>query len=84
MARYFFHVVNGKFMPDNTGTDCENAEEVRGRAVEAAGAMIQEQGFDLWKTGSWYMFVCDEANNTLLKLVFQAEALTGQLGEMPH
>ena len=84
MPRYFFHVVNGHFMPDETGTECGSAAEVRARAVEAAGAMIQEQGFDLWKTGSWYMFVCDEANNTLLKLVFDAEDLTGQLGDMPH
>ena len=30
------------------------------------------------------MFVCHGANNTLLKLVFEAEELTGQLGDMPH
>ena len=84
MSRYFFHVVNGQFIPDPTGTECDSSEQVRARAVEAAGAMIQEQGYHLWKTGSWHMFVCDENNNTLLKLAFEAVDLTGELGDTPH
>ena len=84
MARYFFHVANGQFAPDNACTECANAQEVRSAAIEAAGDMIHEQGVGLWKTGRRYMFVCDEANNTLLRLAFEKEDLTGQLGDMAH
>jgi hypothetical protein len=46
--------------------------------------MISEQGLQLWKTGSWIMFVCDEQNRTLLKLQFDAADLTGALStEIP-
>jgi hypothetical protein len=47
--------------------------------------MISEQGLQLWKTGSWIMFVCDEQNRTLLKLQFDAADLTGALSDGdPH
>jgi len=81
MPRYFFHVVNGEFLPDTEGHECASDEEVKAVAAEAAGAMIREQGFALWKTGSWFMFVCDEKNQTLLKLQFDAVDLTGALSD---
>lgn len=79
MPRYYFHVVNGEFLPDTEGHECSSDEQVKAEAAEAAGAMIREQGLHLWKTGSWIMFVCDEQNRTLLKLQFDAEDLTGAL-----
>jgi hypothetical protein len=81
MPRYFFHVVNGEFMPDHEGHECGSDEHVKAEAARAAGAMISEQGLTLWKTGSWIMFVCDEQNRTLLKLQFSAEDLTGAMSE---
>ncbi len=79
MPRYYFHVVNGEFMPDDLGHECANDEEVKAEAARTAGAMIRDQGLKLWKTGSWSMFVCDASNHTLLKLTFEAEDLTGTL-----
>jgi len=79
MPRYFFHVVNGAFMPDTVGHECISGDDVKREAAEAAGAMIREQGLHLWKTGSWIMFVCDESNRTLRKLQFEARDLTGVL-----
>lgn len=79
MPRYFFHVVNGSFMPDTVGHECASPDEVKAEAAKAAGAMIKEQGLTLWGTGSWIMFVCDEQNRTLLKLQLSAEDLTGAL-----
>jgi hypothetical protein len=52
MPRYFFHVVNGAFMPDTVGHECISGDDVKREAAEAAGAMIREQGLHLWKTGS--------------------------------
>lgn len=76
MPRYFFHVVNGKFMPDSNGLECASPEEVKATAVRAAGEMLHDQGIDLWRTGRWDMYVCDDRNRTCLKLSFSAELLT--------
>jgi hypothetical protein len=77
MARYFFHVINGSFLPDTVGTECATEDAVKAAAVEAAGEMLRDQGLGLWKTGRWDMFVTDEKNKTHLKLSFTAEELTG-------
>jgi hypothetical protein len=81
MARYFFHVVDGEFIPDVEGHECASDDEVKAIATEAAGAMIRDQGIGLWKTGSWFMFVCDEQNRTLIKLQFEAEDLALSKGK---
>lgn len=79
MSRFFFHVVNGSFMPDHEGMECSTTDEVKTEAVKAAGAMIHDQGSAVWNTGHWDMFVCDERNRTYLKLSFTVEDLTGKL-----
>ena len=79
MPRYFFHVVNGGFVPDQIGTECADTDEVKALAVKSAGEMLTDQGRRLWQTGRWDMFVCDEQNKTLLKLSFDADDLTGKV-----
>ena len=75
MPRYFFHVINGSFVPDHTGTECSTLNEVKAQAVKAASAMLDDQGLQLWETRHWDMYVCDEQNRTRLKLAFTAEDL---------
>ena len=79
MARYFFHVVDGDFVPDSVGLDCKDATEVKVEAVKIAGAMIADQGAGVWTTGHLDMFVCDDKQKTHLKLSFVAEELSGEL-----
>lgn len=76
MPRYFFHVINGSFVPDHTGTECSTLDDVKTAAVKAAGAMLDDQGLQLWETRHWDMYVCDEQNRTRLRLAFTAENLT--------
>jgi hypothetical protein len=80
VPRYFFHVVNNHFIPDPTGIECATADEVKAQAVISAGSMLKEMGLDVWNTNRWYMFVTGEDNRTQLKLSFDAEDLTGELG----
>ena len=80
MARYFFHVINGEFIPDNTGLECVTQDDVKDHAVRIAGEMLKDQGLKLWDTGHYDMFVCDEKNRTLLKLSFTAEAFPHTAG----
>ena len=85
MARYFFHVVDGQFIPDTQGVECATTDEVKSEAVRSAGELLEEQGLGLWETGRWDMFICDEQNNTLLKLSFEARDLTGGMsGGLSH
>ena len=81
MSRFFFHVINGDFIPDNEGMECRDAAEVKARAVEIAGAMLKDQGLTLWQTGRYDMFVCDGNNKTHLRLSFHAEDLKGDLSQ---
>lgn len=83
MPRYFFHVVNGDFIPDNEGMEIAEVDRVKDEAVRIAGDMIRDQGLKLWKTGRYDMYVVDERNKTQLKLSFEAEDLTGELSGEP-
>lgn len=76
MSRYFFHVVNGEFLPDQVGFECATADDVKAQAVIATGEMLKDQGIKIWKTRRFYMFVTDDQNQTRLKLAFDAEDLT--------
>lgn len=83
MPRFFFHVVNGDFIPDQHGVECKDGDQVKAEAVRIAGEMLKDQGLQLWRTGRFNMFVTDERNKTQLKLSFQAEDLTGDLSGDP-
>lgn len=80
MSRYYFHVVNGEFIPDPDGVECANDEAAKAEAVRITGAMIEDQGIELWNTKRFDMFVCDEKNQTRFKLSFALEELR-QLSE---
>lgn len=83
MPRFFFHVVNGDFIPDTEGIECKDGAEVKRNAVRIAGDMLADQGLNAWRTGRYDMFVVDERNKTQLKLSFEAEDLTGELSGEP-
>ena len=80
MPQYYFHVVNGEFLPYTEGVECPTLEEAKKQAVIAAGAMLKDQGLKLWKTKRYYMFVANEKNETCLKLAFDVEDLTDGTG----
>jgi hypothetical protein len=75
MPRYFFHVVDGEFIPDSHGIECLNEGQVKGEAVRIVGEMLKSQGIDVWNTKHFDMFVCDDKNLTRFKLSFAAEEL---------
>ena len=75
MSRYFFHVVNGEFIPDPHGMECSDEAKAKAEAVRIVGEMLKDQGIEMWKTKHFDMFVCDDKNQTLFKLSFAAEEL---------
>ena len=75
MPRYFFHVVNGEFIPDTHGMEFSEESQVKDQAVLIVGEMLRDQGIEIWKTKHFDMFVCNDKNQTRFKLSFAAEEL---------
>lgn len=78
MPKFYFHVINGDFVPDLQGMECSTFDEVKAQAVRVAGEMLKDQGLSVWSTGRYDMFVCDAGNQTRLRLTFHAEVLKDQ------
>ena len=60
MARYYFHISNGRTELDTEGTDFDNLQAARASAVSLAGAVIAEEcGATLWDGQPWTLWVTD-------------------------
>jgi hypothetical protein len=46
MARYYFHVIDGKFLVDDEGTECRGITDVREQAIATAGAILRDSAED--------------------------------------
>lgn len=68
MPRYFFHVVDGHELPDETGTELPGLAEARHQAVHTAGQLLRDSGDDLWSGHDWRMHVIDERGEELFVL----------------
>ena len=75
MARYFFHVMDGRFLVDEEGTECLNVAHAREQSVATAGAILKDLGGTYPSGVEWQMHVTDEEKVTLFKLRFSLEEL---------
>jgi hypothetical protein len=73
MTRYFFHVANGRDMPDPEGSEFSEMTAVREAALRTAGELLREGGDAFWQGHEWRMQVLDEDGNEALTLRFSAE-----------
>lgn len=64
MARYFFHIMNGKVIVDEVGMELAGMDQVRLEAIRSAGQMLSD-GRHAWKGQAWQMIVAD-ADNTIV------------------
>jgi len=72
MARYFFHVADGRDYPDLQGTELANLDAARKEALRFASTLLGEADERFWASGEWHMRVTDETDLTLFELTFQA------------
>ncbi|QQR39700.1 DUF6894 family protein [Devosia rhizoryzae] len=70
MPRYFFHVRDGQYAPDLSGTLCESDEHARSEAILWAIAMISELGSQFFDIRGWQMRVEEEGGRQLFTLYF--------------
>jgi hypothetical protein len=72
MPRYFFHIVDGKFLVDTDGIELPDMPAVRVEAIAAAGEILKDFA-TRWTGAEWQMHVTNEAEDTVLKLTFSAK-----------
>jgi hypothetical protein len=72
MPRYFFHVADGRDIPDLEGTVLPSPAEARSEAIRTAGEIIKSEGAEFWDGTEWQMTVKDEAGASMFTLRFSA------------
>jgi hypothetical protein len=72
MARYFFHVTDGRDYPDLQGTELPDLGAAKREAVRFAATLLAEHADKFWDTGEWHLRVADEHNLTLFQMTFFA------------
>lgn len=75
MARYFFHIMNGKAEIDTVGVELPDLETVRTEAITSAGEMISK-GDQTWGGNAWQMVVADNEGT----IVFGVSVATDRHG----
>lgn len=75
MPRFYFHVIDGKFLVDDEGTECIGIAQVREQAIATAGAILRDYAGDFPSGLEWQMHVTDDAKATVFKLRFSMEEL---------
>lgn len=76
MMRYFFHVRDGKNIPDEEGTELADDEAARSEAIAASAEMMGDLGRKFWEGGAWEMQVVDETGREVVTLHFRGEIRT--------
>ena len=73
MPRYFFHIHDGKDIPDLEGTELSSPEEARSQAVIACGEALKDLDGAFWDSGEWTMTVNDWQGNLVCELKFSGK-----------
>ena len=73
MPRYYFHVIDGREIIDNEGTELAGLREARVEAIHLAGSILRDEGDKFWKGEEWHMNVTDASGLSVLKLRFSAD-----------
>lgn len=69
MPKYFFNVVDGRFLVDDIGTDCLDMKAVRLVAIATAGELLRDTP-PLHDGSQWQMHVTDSTKLTVMRLTF--------------
>lgn len=67
MPRYFFHVIDGVEMLDDTGTELSGPDEARAEAIVLSGEMLKDLGGKFWSNGKWQVRVEDRRRRESLR-----------------
>ena len=72
MPRFFFHVHDGEFIPDEDGTDLPSLISAKREATRYAAKIMGDHPERAWEAGEWSVVVTDEDRLVLFKLTITA------------
>lgn len=79
MSRYFFHTDDGRYYPDDMGTELEDLEEAKGIGLTVMWEMLRENPDEFWKNKeNFKIHVVDEGRDILFTF-----ELSGTVGPDP-
>ena len=73
MPRYFFHVRDGTYIPDDEGVELPDIAAARIAAIRATGETLRDMGSHSWNGTEWSMEVTNEAGEMMFVLHFSAD-----------
>lgn len=75
MPRYFFHVFDGKSLPDLEGYECPDIYVAQAEAIRMSGEIMRDLGSRFWDGSEWRLEVTDADGRKLFVLRFSAEEM---------
>ena len=78
MPRYYFHLRDGKDVPDEEGALLPDLTSARREAMRLAGGLLNDAAHAEWKSDEWSMKVEDETGRPLFTFVFSAQPQAGR------
>ena len=73
MPRYFFHIVDGRNVRDEEGTELPSIYVAQAEAIRLSGEVLRDMGVRFWDVTEWRLEVEDERARVLFVLHFSAE-----------
>ncbi|WP_210526685.1 DUF6894 family protein [Rubellimicrobium arenae] len=68
MPRYFFHVHDGRDIPDEIGITLSGPGDARAQAIIAVAEALKDLGPMFWQHPDWQMHVIDDEGTTVCDL----------------
>ena len=65
MARFFFHLADGKSVPDEEGFELPDVEASRAEALHLLAQSLLDRPADFWAARDWQLTVADEGGLAL-------------------
>ena len=72
MPKYFFHVRDGEYMPDEEGVELPSLSAAKREAVAFSGRLLADNADKFWGGEDWFVEVTDGRDLLLFKLKFSA------------
>lgn len=73
MPRYFFHIIDGRDMRDEEGTELPDIYVAQSQAIYLTGEVLRDMGARFWDRGGWRLEVENDRAQILFVLHVLAE-----------